>query len=487
MKDKILNKLYELTEAETLILFLALALYLLWASQVTFDRAGSSAPDERMRFLLPYFIYLYNRLPTGFDPEVIYGIGGWSYAFYPQFLGPIVSAFFMNLTHFIRGFNTENILHLVYAARMTSVLSGITTVFFVNRTLRVLTENERVSLLGMALLAFWPQFAFLSSYINNDIISLAGISIMCYGTALSIKEQWTIKNAVILGIGMVICLLSYPFSYGFVLMFGVYFLISNGIDIKEKRMEWKAFWKGFATVFIIVAVMCLPFLARNALLYDGDIFGINSFNEAREEWEQTESMNWAYENARYWNETRDVPWNDGIVFEWIESRTTFVYRGGYISTGNPYPGTLLELFQDRTWMERTGKTAVTTTYFVFRDPFPDYFYYFYMILLVIPLLAITQLKKLEIKEKCFFAILLVGSLITVALFLYSTMTRDAQPQGRYFISVLIPLVMANAISLGVILNPFSLRVQKLVVFSMIAIYGSLLFLVLREFMMISGY
>lgn len=462
-------------------------IYLFWASLITFDRAGSSAPDERMRFMLPHFIFLYNRLPTGFDPEVIYRTGGWSYAFYPQFLGPIVSAFFMNIVAFIRRIDAGEVLSLVYAARMTSVLSGITTIFFVNRTLRILTENERVSLLGMALLAFWPQFAFLSSYINNDIISLAGISIMCYGSALSIKKQWTMKSSAILGIGMVICLLSYPFSYGFVLVFGLYFLITNAIDIREKRIEWKRFWKGFATVFLIVAVMWFPFLARNALLYDGDIFGINSFNAAREEWEQTESMNWAYENARSWNETRNVPWNDNIVFEWIETRTTFEYRGGYISTGNPYRGTLLELLQDRAWMERTGKTTVTTTYFVFRDPFPDYFYYFYLVLVFIPLLAITRLKNLGIKGKYYFIILLIGSFITVGLFLYSTMTRDAQPQGRYFIAVLIPLVMANAISFGAVLEPFSLKLQKLIAFSMVAVYGRLLFLVLREFMRISGY
>ena len=478
MLKKIKEKLPELTILEIIVLLMALGLYLDWAALITFNTAPTSAPDELMRYMLPDFIFRYNRLPTGYDSEVIHGIGNWSYAFYPQFLGPILSAMFMNLVSLFR----TGPFVLVFAARMASVLAGVTTVFFVNRTLRGLTKDERISLLGMVLIACWPQFAFLSSYINNDIIALAGVSIMTYAAATSLKSGWTMKGSITLAIGMAICLLSYLNSYGFVLSFGLYFLISNFLDIRKKQLEWKAFWKKFAVIFAIVAILWFPFLARNAILYNGDLFGMNSFNAAMSEWEQNESMEWAMYNAKAWSYYHNIPWDENTVFQWIETWTAFEYRGGYLTTGNPFEGNVLELLRDRSWREITGKSFVTTIYFALADHFSRFIYWFYGGLILTSLIGVVRIKTLNIKQRYFLGACGLGSLITISLFLIYNLYRDSQPQGRYFIAILVPLAIAMAIGIDTLLKRAPKRVQRVSTYSVIALSIGMMLYIFSEFM-----
>jgi hypothetical protein len=475
----ILGKLPKLTIPEVIVLVLAFGFYLFWASLITVDSPpATSGNDEWMRFMIPDYIYQFNRLPTGFDPEVIYERGGWSYAFYPQFLGPILSAFFMHLASLFR---TGSFV-LIFAARMTSVLAGIVTVFFVNRTLRVFTGNKMISLLGMILIAFWPQFAFLSGYINNDIIPVAGVSIMCYAVAVSHRDTWTKKSSATLAIGMSICLLSYLNSAGFVLAFGIYFLISNYLDIKKKQIEWKAFWKRFTIVFVIVAILWFPFLIRNAIIYDGDMLGMRSFNAAKTEWEQNESMNWAYENARAWSEDYDIEWHDGLVYEWVSIFTFFEYRGGYFDAGHPHEGNLVELFQDSRWRQLTTRSFVTNLYFAYVAYFPVWLYIIYGALLATPLLGISRIRKLDIKQKGFMGTCLLGSFITIGLWLYYNLYIDSQPQGRYFITVLVPLIFGMAIGIHTAVKKLPQKAQRIAMGVMISGYMGLLAYVFGEFL-----
>ena len=478
--ERLLKKLPSLTIYEIIVLLLALGLYLYWASRITFDYTITSAPDERMRFLLPEFIFNHNRLPSGYDPEVIYRMGNWSYAFYPQWIGPIFSAFFMQMASLIR----SGPFVLVFAARLTSVLAGVTTVFFVNRTLRVLTKDKTISLLGMALVAFWPQFAFLSSYVNNDIIAVAGVSIMCYALAVSLREKWTIKSSFTLGIGMAVCLLSYLNSAGFVLAFGLYFLVSNIIDIKKKQTDKKAFRQCFITVFLVVAILWFPFLVRNGVLYEGDVLGMSSFNAVMVEWEQNESMAWAETNAWYWSFYHDIPWDENTVFRWIEEWTHFQYRGGYLSAGNPYGGTLFELLGERTWVRNTVQSFITTIYFAYTRHFPRVVYFPYLLLMATPLLGLLEIKKLKTKEICFLVSCIFGSIITISLFLYYNLTTDMQSQGRYLMTILPPLMIGAALGIGTLFEKTikAEGLKKGLVYSGVVIQMGMALMVLREFM-----
>jgi hypothetical protein len=480
LKERLLKILPQLTVFEIIILLLALGLYLYWASLITFDYAATNAPDERLRFTLPDYIFRYNRLPSGYDPEVIDRLGNFSYAFYPQWIGPIFSAFFMHLASLIR----QGSFVLIFAARMTSVLAGVTTVFFVNRTLRILTKDKIISLIGMTLIAFWPQFAFLSSYINNDIITVAGVSIMLYAVARSLEDRWTIKVSVILGLGMATCLLSYLNSAGFVLAFGLYFLISNAIDIGEKQTDMKAFRRCYLAVFLVVAILWFPFLARNALLYEGDLLGMNSFSAARIEWEQNESMAWVTENARNWSEYHGIPWDDNIIFEWASIWTHLQYMGGYFSGANPFKGNVIELLQDREWLRITVQSFITTIYFALARHFPRHIYAPYLLLMVMPVFGLLRVKELKIKEKWFLKACIFGAIITVILFLFYNLHRDMQSQGRYVIALLPPLLIGASLGIDSFLKrctKFPVEINKILGYAGIIAYIGLSFRIFWDF------
>jgi hypothetical protein len=325
----------------------------------------------------------------------------------------------------------------------------------------------------MALIAFWPQFAFLSSYINNDIITVAGVSVMLYAVARSLEERWTIKVSVILGLGMATCLLSYLNSAGFVLAFGLYFLISNAIDIGKRHMDMKSFRQCYLAVFLVVAILWFPFLARNALLYDGDLLGMNTFSAARIEWEQNESMAWVTENARNWSDYNDIPWDEGLVFYWASIWTHLQYKGGYFSGANPFEGNVIELFRYGEWFRITVQSFITTIYFALARHFPRHIYAPYLLLMVMPVFGLIRIKELKIKEKYLVISCVLGTVITVSLFLFYNLYRDMQSQGRYVIALLPPLLIGASLGIDTFLKKltkFPNKINKILIYTGIIAY-----------------
>ena len=121
---------------------------------------------------------------------------------------------------------------LIYAARLTSVLFGLVSVYCVGKIAETIAQYKRVrgvklfGLGAMALLAVWPQFAYLSAYVNNDIIAFAGVAIITFAVLKGVLMGWNRRAALLLGAGATVCILGYTNAYGFVLMGGIVFLIS---------------------------------------------------------------------------------------------------------------------------------------------------------------------------------------------------------------------------------------------------------------------
>ncbi|WP_411348088.1 phospholipid carrier-dependent glycosyltransferase [Paenibacillus sp. WLX2291] len=246
-----------------------------WAYHIPFN----NAPDELMRYQIPQFIFNHGKLPTGYDPEVIYWLGNWSYAFYPQFLGSIFSALFMGIMSIIK--NSDHAL--LFAARLTSVLFGMIAILFTGKSIELITKSKKFSILGMVFMAFLPQFTFLSSYVNNDIIAVSGASIVVFSMIKAYQNQWNIKNSICLALGFIICGLGYSNSYGFILMGGLFFIISNILNFKMNRTTLKQIITNFSVVFILTAVVTFPFFIRNYMLYS-DFLGMNTFRKEYLRW-----------------------------------------------------------------------------------------------------------------------------------------------------------------------------------------------------------
>jgi hypothetical protein len=136
-----------------LLFVFSLGIYMtIWSISKPFNYA----PDEAMRYAVPLYIYRYGKLPLGGDPIIRNELWGFSYAFMPTWLEPLLASFFMHIVAFVFG---ESEFKLVVAARFVSVLSISGMTFCLARTLNRLFEN-RIKWLTLAIICFIPQVTF---------------------------------------------------------------------------------------------------------------------------------------------------------------------------------------------------------------------------------------------------------------------------------------------------------------------------------------
>lgn len=403
-----------------LFLMIVAVWFCAWVFSIsTIPTSSFGGPDEGLRYLIPKFIYENGTLPTGYDAATIHSMGNWSYAFYPQFLGPILSAIFMAA---VSVFNSSPDA-LVHAARVTSVLFGVLAVYFVGKSAQKLfsaNKNAKVAgFVAMILFAGWPQVAFLSGYVNNDIIALSGVSVIIYACIAGYKGRWNIRNSIVLAIGFTICLLSYSNSYGFVLFGGVFFLLS---------LYWqlglgKRFWKVFGTVALVVVVLAGPLFARNAILYQGDVLGMAHFKERTLEWERATGL-----QAQQSYRDQTGKGLGGLLTDEAYRKTqteSFIARFGKMHVApaekylNVYKYTVIAglagvVLGGGLWLSRRVLNKAQT----------------------------TKVAS-DVKESAALILCIVGAcLTTVALSLYYSLSIDYQAQGRYIIYLLVPLILA---------------------------------------------
>lgn len=412
------------------VLFFVTCYYLTCSYLLRFN----TSPDELMRYLVPKYIYKHGALPSGFDKEVTYFLGNWSYAYYPQLLGALISALFMRIGSF---FSTT--AHaLVFFSRLTSVLFGVTTVAFVGMILEKITHNTKVVVFGMLLTAFFPQFTYLSSYVNNDIIAVSGVSIIVYAliSRTSNENVWDLKGVVLLSIGCIICVLGYLNSYGFVLAGTSAFLISVFIQARKGQIFWYQAFKYSIFFCVICFVVCVPFFVRNFFIYNGDFLGMSTFHKQYVLWLQNGG---AKLQNPYFEKGEIISLLTNSDF-WLTSVESFVAYFGYLTI-------------------KIGTIG----------------YIFYLLLFYTGFLGILNLetKNLNFRNYGLSIVSLVfGTLITFGLFIYYAYRIDFQPQGRYIMSVLPLFIVFETLGL--------FRINNVLIRNNIVIYLTIIIYVLSN-------
>ncbi|MGX8704596.1 MAG: glycosyltransferase family 39 protein [bacterium] len=253
---------------EGLFVLACFLFYFAWAA-VKWENYG---PDENMRLMIPRFILKHGTLPTGWEGEVLQGSWGISYGFKPTQLPAIFSALFMKLASLFGGSGDT----LVVAARMTSVLAGAGGILVLFRAMGRLFSRP-VKWFLVILTASIPQYAFLSSYVNNDIVAVFGTFLILWAWILAAKEGWRAKTVLLLAAGIGVVGLSYFNAFGWILMSIFYFFLTQEYPRKgeapevrrEKRIK---VFKAFLLVFCLAAAILLPLYLRNLFLH-GDLLG----------------------------------------------------------------------------------------------------------------------------------------------------------------------------------------------------------------------
>lgn len=258
-----------------LLFFVGYALFLLaWMVSKPYN----SAPDEAARYPLVEYIYQHGQLPLGDEASIQIPQWGFSYAYYPFFLGPLLSALFMK----IAGVFTSDPFVLFSAARFTSALAAVVAVYFVMKLSRRLFGRPYHWIMT-AMVAFIPQFLFLGSYINNDIISVCGAVIILCAWVCGLQDGWNGKNSVLLAAGIIVTALSYYNAYGWILCSMILYLSSWLLQQKKEPGWQKNMWKYGAVISAVVLTGISYFFIRNAILYHGDFLGMRTLTAAGEQ------------------------------------------------------------------------------------------------------------------------------------------------------------------------------------------------------------
>ena len=409
------RKEYSLNKLERVYCLFCFVFYFFWAISKPFNYG----PDEYMRYDVSLFFYNNNRLPRG--TETINAIWGFSYAHLPTMLCNLLSYIPMKIV----GYFTQNEFWLVVAARMVSVFCGTGVVYFVTKTAKVLFHSS-MKWIMIVLVSMIPQFVFLTSYLNNDIVALFGSAIILYAWSLALKKCWNIGNSICLACGIIVCALAYYNSYAWILCSIVFFILS--ILLHEK--DYKKMLKLGGLISVIVLVGISYMFVRHAVLY-GDILGLQTEHKYMEQYGVAEIQ--AANNSLF---QKGVPvWYMLFDMRWLElSYKSFIGYFGYMNV-----------------------------------PVTGYVYSVYSALFIVGLISficsllnkmITNRSNISKTEYLFTGMLFICIAVPVFLSVYYSYTGGFQAQGRYCYPAWLAIGLLVTKGLDVFLKKVCNETQK---------------------------
>lgn len=201
-------------------------------------------------------------------------------------------------------------------------------------------RREDVGLVAAAFVALLPMNCALSGAVSNDPLLFCLCTWTLAVAALSVREGWTLKTALLCGLLTGLAILTKTTGIALLPMLLV------AVFLSPKRPDAKQ----FGVCALALLVICAPWLARNQSLY-GDPLGIKMFNDAFKLSASHETM---LQVAAIQNEGKSPEvayWTDWVG--WWTARS-FVGAFGYMdiflnergtpSTSEKSPNTFYRLF-----------------------------------------------------------------------------------------------------------------------------------------------
>ena len=243
-------------QLEVIFLLAVFLTILMWALVQPFN----VSPDEAMRYQIVDYIMRHGKLPVGYDAEIRDPNWGISYAFYP-------------ITTYIAGAVFGKIATLfsssgmapIYGARLVNVIFGTITAGLNLKIGKMLFE-KRMAWFYTILICFLPGTIFFNSYVNMDALGLCASSwiVLCWCKA--VKNDWSVKLCVELGVAISLCALSYFNAYGYILC-SILFFCTTMLLCGRKKWDVKRMIQLGLVVMAVVAVLAGWWFIRNAILY----------------------------------------------------------------------------------------------------------------------------------------------------------------------------------------------------------------------------
>lgn len=298
--------------------------YLAWSCVLPIDQA----PDEETRLVIPFYIVSHGCLPNGFEESIRNKIWGISYAFTP-YGSSLLSALFVKVATVIGAAASVQVI----AARLSSCLFGALTVYIVMRVSIDLDFNDVTAAVTGVCLGLLPQFAFLSSYLNNDIFSAFCTAMVIWSWVRGIKFGWKAGECVLLGVSLGLLSLSYYFAYALIPISVVVFFVS------ARSLAYPTRFAKAGLIFVIAFALGGWFFVRNAVIYSGDYLGMRSYSECAELYAMD-----TFKPSDHWTLKADGHLFMSPLLDPIWLRMTFVSCIGYFGyMAYPLPSNLINV------------------------------------------------------------------------------------------------------------------------------------------------
>ncbi len=371
-------------------------------------------PDEMERFKIVSYLVNHGRLPHGGDPEIMLDGWGFSYGFQP-ILPYIVDAFFLKAF----GLFSDSVYLSFVAARFGSVLTGVIMAAVVWRLSLRLFSGKLAAALFVLLVCLWPQAMFMHTYVNVDSMALMSSAVIVYAWVRGLETKWDGKTCLLLGVGCGLCAMSYYNAYGFLLCSLLLFVGSHLLREQREALGGKAaagrlFGRGLIVFAVAFAIAGWWFI-RNALLYDGDFLGLATREAYAERYA-----------ADHLKPSQAPTW----------------HNAGF---------SILEMLSISDYLPLMAKSFVGMFEHM-KLPLPEWMYPVYWGLLGLGLAAAVLLRIPRAQgiggcrgERAWFHASMAACIVIPNLLcLWSAYDTDYQPQGRYVLPMLVPLMYYTA-------------------------------------------
>lgn len=162
-------------------------------------------------------------------------------------------------------------LHL---ARLVSVLMGAATVVLVmGMGHHIFPKRPQVGLLAGSLVAFNPQFLFLSGAVNNDNLLILLVTGAVWQAMRVMKRPFAWQQWAFIGLWLSAVMLTKLTGIAIVLTIGLMLIM-----LSLKRRSWQILLRGGLSISLVMLIMAGWWFARNQLLY-GDWLGYTVFQD----------------------------------------------------------------------------------------------------------------------------------------------------------------------------------------------------------------
>ena len=363
---------------------------------------ANAGPDEVFRYKVAEWIAANNRLPTGYEDELVNPVWCYSYAFTP-YLPSILAALFIKIVSLF----TSAPRVLLFAARLVNVFAGMGTIYVALRAGDKLFENKGSVCFFAAVAAYLPQFTFLAGYLNNDVITALAAFMILDALLEGGRSGWNFRNMLYLAAGTGVCMLTYYFGYGWVLAAVAGFFYTSLHVEKDRRQTFKK----AGIIALMVFVIAGWYFIRNGIMYHGDFLGYSAQNDYV-----------------------------GI----------YASEHGIIPANNPGMKSmhLRDMLHNGRWTETTMESFIGMFggMIICLD---GKFYDFYTLAfwMCIMLFVLYRYKTKEKISTAFIMMLLFEIAFPIVFSIYSSYTRDYSPQGRYLIAVLPAIAVFTSVGI----------------------------------------